>query len=226
MPKVQFSALVTDMKGVQNGSIWSKNAGGNYYRNRVSGGGLKSTRWQTSKGILVSLASQWRFVPNTDKQAWQAMTVNYPTVDKFGRPRIPSGYELFCRLNAVLVNGQFPPLLTPVLPGGTQDIGTLSLLHWSGTAVELLWTNPLNSNIAIQIYASPPISQGITRQIARKKVLQYANGVSITNAVIGADLYAAYPVIPSGSQIQITAWAINTDTGEIGNEKFLNLTAP
>jgi hypothetical protein len=104
MPKIRFSALVSEMKGKANGSVFSKNAGGAYFRNNPSGGGKKSAKWDKQKGNLSSIARAWKSLTSEQQEAWNSIVTQYPTTDAFGNIRYPSGYELFCRLNGKLVS--------------------------------------------------------------------------------------------------------------------------
>lgn len=104
MPKIKLSALASDIKGKANGSVFSTNSGGTYFRNNPSGGGRKSSKWDVQKNNFGSLSTVWKSLTQTQQEAWQDATVLYPTVNAFGDPRIPSGYELFMRLNGALVS--------------------------------------------------------------------------------------------------------------------------
>jgi hypothetical protein len=113
MPKIQLSALASDIKGKSNGSVFSKNSGGTYFRNAPSGGPRKTQRLQDQKTLFGSLATQWRALTNSQQDAWNAAAPNYPTKNAFGAPRIPTGYELYMRLNANLLAAGQPQLVLP-----------------------------------------------------------------------------------------------------------------
>jgi len=116
MPKIQLSAIASDIKGKSNGSVFSKNSGGTYFRNAPSGGPRKTPRLQLQKARFGILATQYRALSNTQREAWDAAAVNYPTKNAFGAPRTPTGYELFMRLNANLLAAGQPTLTLPELP--------------------------------------------------------------------------------------------------------------
>ncbi len=116
MPKVKLSALVSDMKGKANGSVFSSNGGGLYYRNNPAGGGRRSALWDKQKANFSNLASSWRSLSTSEQDSWNAAAPLWPTTDAFGEPRIPSGYELFMRLNGALSALGQPTLVVP----GTQ----------------------------------------------------------------------------------------------------------
>jgi hypothetical protein len=106
MPKIKLSALVSDIKGKSNGSVFSKNKSGVYFRNNPSGGGKKSVKWDKQKSLLGSLSTQWKSLTPAQQEAWNDAVTNYQTTNAFGDLRIPSGYELFMRLNGSLLSAK------------------------------------------------------------------------------------------------------------------------
>jgi len=116
MPKIKFSTLVSDMKGKSNGSVFSKNSGGNYFRTNKSGGGKKSNIWNDRKNQFADLSTSWKALTDEQREAWVEMRMNYPTTNAFGDLRYPTGYELYMRLNGKLQASNLPLLDVPETP--------------------------------------------------------------------------------------------------------------
>lgn len=125
MPKIKLSALVSDIKGKAQGSVFARNKGGLYFRNNPSGGGKKTAKWAKARSAFSSLASQWRNLSFQQTTAWNEAVQDFPTTDAFGEVRIPSGYELFMRLNQPLFNLGRDIMLTPPIPQPQHDLGQL-----------------------------------------------------------------------------------------------------
>jgi hypothetical protein len=113
MPQIKFSALVTDMKGKANGSVFSSNKQGSYFRNNKWGGGRKTARWQNAKVNLAFLSNAWKNLTNEEREAWNAAAPDNPFLNKFKVEYIPSGYQLFMSWNGNLLGANFPILNTP-----------------------------------------------------------------------------------------------------------------
>lgn len=126
-PKIRLSALATDIKGKSNGSVFSKNSGGTYFRTTQNGGGRKSQNWQIQKGKLSALAQSWKQLTDDEQTAWNEAVNEYPTLNAWGESRIPSGYELFMRLNGVLSSANKALLSVPVAPRSLPDMGEVEL---------------------------------------------------------------------------------------------------
>lgn len=125
MPKIKLSAIVTDIKGKSNGSVFSKNKGGVYFRTNPSGGGRKSAKWGQQKAVFAALSQTWKTLTSEQQDAWNAAVNNYQTTGAFGDIRIPSGYELYMRLNGTLTAQGLPRILEPAMPRELPDFGVL-----------------------------------------------------------------------------------------------------
>lgn len=128
MPKIRLSALAADMKGKLQGSVFSSNSGGVYFRNNPSGGGRKSQLWSKQKNKFSQISSQWRSLTEEQRDAWETARSLYPTTNAFGEPRIPTAYELYMRLNSALYAQGFEPLKSPNAPRPLVTIPDLEFL--------------------------------------------------------------------------------------------------
>lgn len=123
MPKIKFSTLVSGVKGKSNGSVFSTNSGGAYFRTNKTGGGKKSARWDKNKAGFSSLAQSWKMLSDEEQEAWNNATLAYMTLNAFGDSRKPSGYELFMRLNGALIAVNKPVLTLPAVPRELPSVG-------------------------------------------------------------------------------------------------------
>lgn len=139
MPKIKLSSLISDIKGKANGSVFARNSGGLYFRNNPSGGGKKSSKWSAVKSKFSSLAGKWRALSPQQRQSWNESVNNFNTVNAFGDARIPSGYELFIRMNQPLYNLNRPINEVAPLPESLPPIGDMIL-----TTVDAFLFQPLH----------------------------------------------------------------------------------
>ena len=126
MARIKFSGVVSEVKGKLNGTVFSRNRGGAYMRNNKSGQTTNSAKSSQVKNKFGSLASRWRSLTVDQQNEWNAAGINYPTVNKFGDTRTPSGYELFMRLNGTLELMGQPIQVLPSLPKTISPIGAVS----------------------------------------------------------------------------------------------------
>lgn len=126
MARIKFSGVVSEVKGKLNGTVFSRNRGGAYMRNNKSGQTTNSAKSSQVKNKFGSLASRWRSLTVDQQNEWNAAGINYPTVNKFGDTRTPSGYELFMRLNGTLELMGLPIQVLPSLPKTISPLGAVS----------------------------------------------------------------------------------------------------
>lgn len=129
MPKIRLSALAVDMKGKAGGSVFSRNAGGVYFRNNKTGGGKKSAAWDKQKANLSAISRSWKSLTPEQQDEWSAAAAEYPARTVWGDSRQPSGYELYSRLNGVLKAARLPVLTSPLSPRSLLDPGDTELIY-------------------------------------------------------------------------------------------------
>ena len=116
MPKIQLSALATDMKGKSGGSVFARNKGGLYFRNNPSPVQKKSYKWASQKVNFSQVSTKWKSLSEEQRSAWELMTDNYPAKDAWGNTYIPSGFQLYMKLNTTLVSNGLEYITTPLMP--------------------------------------------------------------------------------------------------------------
>jgi hypothetical protein len=127
MPKIQLSALISDIKGKSNGSVFSTNSGGNYFRNNPNGGGKKSAKWDNQKSKLITISQSWKDLDNLVQDAWNSAVNDFPTTNSFGATRIPTGYELYVRLNTVQLTYGNTLLVNPPIANTAPNTGSIDV---------------------------------------------------------------------------------------------------
>lgn len=165
MARIKFSGVVSEVKGKLNGTVFSRNRGGAYMRNNKSGQTTNSAKSSQVKNKFGSLASRWRSLTVDQQNEWNAAGINYPTVNKFGDTRTPSGYELFMRLNGTLELMNLPIQTLPSLPKTISPLGAVSydypelfqIMPERGLNLDAMQTDPFR----IDVYREPSTTAAI-----------------------------------------------------------------
>ena len=113
MAKVKFSALVSDMRNKLNGSVFSKNRGGSYLRNKVTPVNPQTTYQSTVRGWFQEGSQAWRGLTEEKRTAWNNAVDNFKKTDIFGDIKTPSGSNLFLKLWMNANNAKVSPLSSP-----------------------------------------------------------------------------------------------------------------
>lgn len=123
MAKIKLSALVSDIKGKMEGTVFARNGGGLYMRNNPIGVQKMTAKWGANKSRFASVVSSWRELSARQQASWNEMAVNYTGHSVFGDDRKRSGYELFVKINQTLITSGLPAVLKPQMPVEFPDLG-------------------------------------------------------------------------------------------------------
>jgi hypothetical protein len=133
---VKFSALVDEMRGKYNGSVFRKMQNGKTYVQpkppTQSTAKLTKADAGRSAGIktnVTEVSNAWNNLTSAQKLQWNAVAPLIPHTDKFGNPTTLNGFQYFMLIslqtkyyfNAV---PGFPPTLqvVPIFPDVTTDV--------------------------------------------------------------------------------------------------------
>lgn len=213
MASIKWSALVSEVKGVLNGSILSVGNAGQTIRNRTTGNRANTSRWSAVKIRLSYVSSQWRSLTSGQQAAWTAAGVGYPYTDKFGNSQTPSGFQLYCTLNINrLILGQ-SLLSTPSAPPSQESISPVEVNYANPTTLSLEFNNTLGNASYLQIFASAPVSKGVTSLPQNLRQI-YSVITSTSNPIdIWSSYTAAYYTPPANSRIWFKYLQIDSNTG-------------
>lgn len=168
MAKVQYSALVSEMRGKFNGSQLSKNRSGNILQVKCSQRIGATPSQSLQRSTFGFLARYWRSLSPADQTDNSANSVNYPYTDKFGNTRYFTGYQLLLRSNLNLAVSALPPIAVvpatpPVAPTMTLDDffayiepSPVGSLFWAWDV-----TSASQDDYTFQFFVSQPYSAGV-----------------------------------------------------------------
>lgn len=167
MAKINYSALITGIRGRYNGSQFSVNKSGSLLQNKS----IPPKRVTDLQGLIRSrfsrLARFWRQLSTSEQQSNNDAAPNYPYTDKFGNIKYFTGYQLLLRSNLNrAVSGLQPIRVVPMIPPQGLDIGEtvlyLSFAQDQGWAVSANWQQDFSqpTGYDAQVYVSKGISPG------------------------------------------------------------------
>lgn len=139
MARVQFSALVADMKGRLGGSVFQGGKGGTILRNNSWRGGAKTQRWQIARQKLVFFANQWTQLTVGNKNAWSAYGESIETPGVFGDPVTMTGQNAYIMVAANREICGLAPLAIPIISTGLSIDPNATLTVNGANDLELNW---------------------------------------------------------------------------------------
>jgi hypothetical protein len=216
MAKIKTTAIVADIRGKLNGSVFSKNRGGAFIRTKVTPSNPQTPFQAGVRAILGSLAQAWRSLTEAQRNAWNAAVSNFTGTDIFGDIKTPSGINLYTKLNANLAQVGVSGLTNPPLPEGAATLTTLSATaDISDSELEVsAGSGNVPANNSLVIRATAPQSPGknfLKGKYRDVRVVASGNPLTIN---VWSQYIARFGAPAAGQKIGIECYYVNTNTGE------------
>ena len=129
MASIKFSALVNQLKGKLNGSVFQGSTSGAIVRNKpyfINGsraGKLTKAdagRVSNQQRYVASISQEWGQLSDNDRQTWESQAYLWPFTNRFGESYIGSGYQVFQMVNLRLLNFGYNIVSVCPTPAGNQ----------------------------------------------------------------------------------------------------------
>lgn len=221
MALIKLSSIgITNLSGKAGGSVFSHNRGGKYVRNFAVPSNPQTTAQMQARSDFGAFASAWRSLTQEQRNAWIEAAPSFPYVDRFGDQKVMSGENLYISLNRNLEIAGGDVLTSPPVPEGATGL-IITDLTTSINAGTFVFDATLNAAgeqteaTSVAVYATPPISPGISYAKNRVRFVQLAPDFFSGDSIDLATKYqAVFGTPPEGSKIIIRFSSINPRTGE------------
>lgn len=214
--KVKYTALMADARGKLNGTVASKNRGGAYLRTKVTPSNPRTTAQSAVRSRLTTYAQGWRALTATQLAAWSAAVANYTKTDIFGDIKIPSGINLYTKVNMNLAEAGQAAITTPALPGSVVGPTSLTLTAAAGTpAMSLVYAaTPVPAATTWIVYATKQVSPGVSfvKNQYRKIAVIAAAAASPDNLLTAYN--TKFGTLVAGQKVFVQIVAVNNTTGQ------------
>jgi hypothetical protein len=223
MAKIKLGAFITEIAGKVGGTVFSRNKGGAYAKNRVMPSNPRTTAQQNIRGFFGAMAQQWRALTINQRESWKELAANFNASNALGDAIKLSGIALFQKLNGNLRSLTLPPILTAPALGGTDPI-TINNFGMGNDGAGNLTTSLSVAALAtavpdteFAVFATPPYSVGISNVNNKFRLIGNFPTIVALNTANSLDIYeGVFGMPPVGSQVSIRILPINSVTGENG----------
>jgi len=221
MASIKYSALISEMRGKLNGTVFSRNHYAAYARNKVTPYNPRTDRQQKIRAVFAELSKTWRLLHQEQRDAWNQAVYNFLRTNIFGDTYKPSGINLFIRINMNLHNVRRDRLLLPPKPAPVDSIKII-----------LIEIDATNNSITIIIESLPgithipilsvtrPLSPGIYFVKSEFRILDFSYNVDPINPLryylkIGPQYVEKFGTLPNfvGQIFFVKVLPIDSHTG-------------
>lgn len=196
----KYGTGIDPLQGIDEGTVFQRGKYGAVIKNKSYNQGQLLRPNLDAQEAIGNASRLWNNLSPADQATWASESVNFPTEDRYGNPRLSTGRQLFLR-----TIGRYPlslqvPLITPRPPYTGSAVSPGSVV-WDGTT--LTYTPPpvpVGEVFSISLFASYPVGLGLSSDPGYfRRILFTAN-------------YTGSPVI------DITAQYFNVFGRSIGND--------
>jgi len=218
MAKVKFTAIVADMRGKLNGSVFSKNRGGAYVRTKVTPSNPSTSFQVAVRDRMAAFAQAFRSLTASQINAWNSAVSSFTKTDIFGDIKNPSGINLYVKLNAGLDRVGVADISVPPLPASVESVLTGSAVaDESAQSVTVTFTpTPVPADTAFVIRATKQVSPGRSFLKNLLTDIQVVDAAGTSPVVITTNYLAKYGALVLGQKIGFEIVPVNKLTGQAG----------
>lgn len=215
---MKFGAIVTDGRGKIGGHVASKNRAGAYLRTKVTPVNPSTSFQVNVRNRLAGLAQAWRGLLAAQRLAWNNAVSDYKRTDIFGDLQNPTGFNLYARLNANMLNISELAFSVPPLPGSPQAFTALSLsADVSDAKITATFAPAIAVTNKILVRATPALSAGksfVKSEFRQIDVLDSADVSPLEIQVAWLAKFGSFPA--AGTKIFVELIPILKTTGQAG----------
>lgn len=213
MAKVQLGALITDIRGSIQGTVFQNSQGGLIMRNNPAPVNKGSLAQNATRVIIGNLQNQWKGLGDTTRNQWAAFAT-FTGIKQVGDSnRQLNGQQLFFKINAIRQLYGKANISNPVFSRFSLSPVVVSVRN-SFSILTLDTTRALvPDDEFLEIKISAPVGGTINNPSGRLKQLVFTTVASAANPVTQdyIDIFGAVP--NSGDEVFISWRLMQLDNG-------------
>lgn len=227
MALIKLTAVVDNISGKLNGSVFARNKGGHYIRSKSNPTNPKTIDQTDNRVRFGQLASEWRGLAEGTRRAWNNIAPDFPYQNRLGDTKILSGFSLFQKLNNnKRLAGATPTGLSlapqaPVTFADPIDLTAIVSIDQDGDLAMVEYDTTLLGPIgdcSVLMYATAPMSKGISNFDNRLRLVSVADIPIQPGAtrkfVITEDYEAKFGAPALGQKVGYAIRVVNKITGQ------------
>lgn len=214
MARVEYGAIITDIRGSIGGFTFQPNRSGAICRLRPTGRKASSPAQTAVHALHVDFMRQWMALTMAQKLDWNDFADLHTKVNPWGETKTLSGANWFEAINQNRVRMGLSVLTTPptyTLPTQPPAFS----LNLDATDIEIDWTpnfSPTATNI--YVWSTPPITNAVSnlRNLMKPTLNLFDSSYNIVNLTSEWETVhkLSWPPSSSGSDFQIAVMVMST----------------
>lgn len=216
MALIKLTAIVDNISGKLNGTVFSRNKGGQYMRSKSMPSNPRTSFQNAVRARFGAIAQLWGSLTEAQRDAWRAMASEFPYRNRLGDTKILSGFALHQKLNTNLaIIGQSfvsnPP--EPVSPPAVVSLSATA--NEDGNLLRInaeLAQGVLATAYSAVVMATPPLRNGVSNFSNQLREIAVVDNLS-SPALVGDEYAARFGALQEGQKIGVAVYTIAEGSG-------------
>lgn len=220
MARIQTSAIISNISGKVNGSVFQRNQGGLVLRNQSGKINSNTARSNSHRVGISSIQGDWQSLTDTQRLLWGTYALFLNKKQKRNPTLNINGHQLFLNINSIRydmqnVSALFVPYLlsTPILTPLPQPVNIVTMEINSGNLIAFLDRAMVATEDVVLMYLSRPLTG--SRQSANQKTtlmkVATVNGTIIDVTSYYTSVYGRRADVGEWLQTKIAVYNINQE---------------
>ena len=220
MALIKLTAIVDNISGKLNGTVFARNKGGHYMRSKSKPTNPRTFLQSAQRAIFGAVAQAWRSLSQAQRNAWDAAVPDFKYQNRLGDSKTLSGFALHQQLNNNLLLIGEPVITTPPMPQEMYSpVSAEAYLQVGPTKVELSaqFIGAESASTMVAIFATSALSPGVKNASNRYRFLTARQASDLTGptALDLAVLYETkFGTPPVNSKVAFRIISISAISGE------------
>lgn len=206
---------VAAISGSIGGTVYSRNRGGMYIRNRAIPTDPNTSFQQNVRAILATQSQGWADRTNAEREAWRIWASQNPITNALGNAIILSGHQAYVKLNSRLDFDDSTLITVPPIINAPLALDTLVVDGDIGAGdVDLVFTaTPLAASIKLWVDAAVVNSAGVryVRNLYRNVLISASAQASPLD--IQTEVETKFGTLIVGQTLHVRVSTFNAATG-------------
>ncbi len=164
---------------------------------------------------MTTYSQGWRSLTPTQQAAWNAAVTNFQKTDVFGDLKVPSGQNLYGKLNINIAQAGGSAITTPPLPAAVVGPLTITATGAAGTpAFSLAWTGgAVPASTTWLIMCTAQLSAGRFSVGSQYRIVTTAAAAATSPANLLATYNTKFGTLVAGTKIFVKVIPIGLTSG-------------
>lgn len=225
--KIKLTAMVAEIRGKLNGTVFSRNSSGAYVRNKVTPVNPNTSFQSNVRADFTTVAQSWRDLTGAERDAWNQGVVAFSHTDVFGDNVPLSGFNLHQSLNLNLLAVGQSVITAPPLPGAVFNFTSASLAaDFTLQTMTVTYAPAIPAGTSVLVKSTAPLSAGKSFVKSELRQIDIILTADASPFSIETEYIAKFGAVGAvGSKVFMELRAVDDTSGQGGGRRLVSAIA-